>query len=89
MVYTSHRRTGKRNRERTFFCMALFFTQTALFAQTTVTQDITVQVNKPGAAIRPTIKTDPAAGTLYFFGDPDQDMSDSCMEQAKWYGNCG
>jgi alpha-N-arabinofuranosidase len=55
MVYTSHRRTGKRNRKRTFFCILLFFTQTALFAQTTVTRDITVQVNKPGAAIRPTM----------------------------------
>ncbi|HLZ89884.1 MAG TPA: hypothetical protein VKQ52_21670, partial [Puia sp.] len=69
MVYISHRQQQERNREKPFFypallrlaaclrrttlpCLAAF---TLLASQTTVAQELIVQVNKPGAPIKPTM----------------------------------
>src|SRR5579871_3499099 len=49
MVFNSHRRRPIRN------CGKLLFFAFFLATQTIVAQDITVQVNKPGAPIRPTM----------------------------------
>src|SRR5579872_1974550 len=55
MVYNSQHRHRRRNRERMFFGAFLFFFISQLFSQTAVSQEIAVQVDKPGATIRPTM----------------------------------
>ena len=55
MTPNSNRQKPNRNRAKTFFYPVLFFAAFLVFAQPAIAQDLTIQVNKPGASIAPTM----------------------------------